>query len=270
VKIYRYYKCEHGLLVLKDLEIRTSIPSALNDPFELSPNVNPAQFSQGRLEALLHQDHYVDEAYQKEGQRLGLSRKEFKRLYLEDVPRRAAEAVPNIPKNVERVRRNFASKFSKYWRLVCASLVHDSILMWSHYARDHTGLVLAFDTEQRPFSQIPEDCWLKVKYSDKKADYIYSEKDREFREKMFAVAASKATDWSYEKEVRIILADTSLREGRFLPLTPQSIAAVYVGCRTSIADKDAVKSTLLHSPLRHVELWHGLLDESKYELKFEN
>ena len=262
MRIYRYYKCEHGLLVLKDLEIRTSIPNDLNDPFELAPNIDPGQFSQGRLEALLRQDHYVDEAYRDEGQRLGLGRKEFKRLYLKDVPRRAAEAIPNIPKNVERVRKNFADQFSKYWRLVCASLVHDSILMWSHYAKDHTGLVLAFDSDQPPFSQIPDDCWLTVKYSNNKADYVYSEIDRKFREKMFAVAATKATDWSYEKELRIVLANTSLREGRFLGLATQSIAAVYFGCGTSMADKNAVKSALLRSSLRHVELWHGLLDES--------
>jgi hypothetical protein len=45
-RIYRYYKAEHGIRVLRDLEIRTSIPSTLNDPFELSPNIDAAQFTQ--------------------------------------------------------------------------------------------------------------------------------------------------------------------------------------------------------------------------------
>jgi len=37
--LYRYYRPEHALLVLLDLEIRASIPNTLNDPFELSPNI---------------------------------------------------------------------------------------------------------------------------------------------------------------------------------------------------------------------------------------
>ena len=68
--------------------------------------------------------------------------------------------------------------------------------MWSHYAANHTGLVLALDTAESPFSQIPKNCWLTVKYSDHKPDYVFSVKDREFSKKMFSVAGTKAKDWS--------------------------------------------------------------------------
>jgi Protein of unknown function (DUF2971) len=141
--------------------------------------------------------------------------------------------------------------------------------MWSHYADNHTGLVLAFDTSQPPFSQIPKDCWLAVNYSDKKPDYIYSQKEGEFRKKMFAVAATKAGDWSYEKEIRIILADSAIRDRRFLRLTPKCIAAVYCGCRISATEKKAVQAVLTTPHFKHVELWLATLDESEYALKFE-
>jgi len=270
LKIFRYYKAEHALSVLRDLEIRVSIPSELNDPFELSPNIDAAQFSQRRIEAILRQDFYVDKSYREEGRRRGLtSRKEFKRLYLKDVPRRAADALPKIPKNVDAVRRTFAERFGKYWRLVCASLVNDSILMWSHYADNHTGLVLEFDKTQPPFCQIPDDCWLTVKYSNEKPDYVYSHKERQFRKKMFAVAGTKAPDWSYEQEIRIVLADTSLHQARFLALTPQSVSGVYCGCRISCANQKAVQAAPSVPHFEHVALWLATLDESKYALKFE-
>jgi len=73
LKIFRYYKAEHALSVLRDLEIRASIPSELNDPFELSPNIDAAQFSQRRIEAILRQDFYVDKSYREEGRRRGLT-----------------------------------------------------------------------------------------------------------------------------------------------------------------------------------------------------
>jgi hypothetical protein len=208
---------EHGVSVLRDLEIRASIATELNDPFELSPNIDPTQFSQRRLEALLRQEHYIDESYKKEGTRFGLTKKEFKRLYLKDVPRRVAEVLPRIPKNVERMKRDFAAKFSKYWRLVCASLVHDSILMWSHYAENHTGLVLGFDGDRRPFSQIPDDCWLTVKYSDTKADYIYSESDSEFREKMFVARRARRAIGPTRRRSESLLPTRRFEIGAFCP-----------------------------------------------------
>ena len=269
MKIFRYYKFDYGLSVLKDLEIRTSVPTELNDPFEIAPNIDPAQFNQKRLEAVLRQDAYVEEAYRKENQRFGLTKKEFRRLYFKDVPRRAAKALPEIPRNVERMRRDFANKFSKYWRLLCASRVHDSVLMWSHYADKHKGLVLGFDTNYPPFSQMPTDCWLTVTYSERKPDYLYSPDENEFREKMFATAAVKERAWSYEKEVRLVIADKALREKRFLPITPQSVIAVYCGCRISAPDKQAVQTALRAPHLQHVEVLSATLDESRYALRFQ-
>ena len=218
---------------------------------------------------MLRQDHHIDDVYRKEGRQGGFTnKKDFKHWYLKDVPRRAATRVPKIARNVESWKHEFAASFDNYWRLVCASLIHDSILMWSHYADNHRGLVLAFDTTQRPFCQVPRDCWLTINYSNKKADYVYSHKEREFRRKMFAIAASKASGWSYEREIRIIFADTSLRDRRFLQLVPESIAAVYCGCRISSADKTALRLALQAPHLTHVELWLASLDESEYALKF--
>jgi hypothetical protein len=271
VIIFRYYKAEHGLLVLNDLEIRASIPNALNDPFELSPNIDATQFTEKRCKTLLRKDDFIEDAYQREGRKRGFySKKEFKRWYLKDLPRRAARLLSKVPRNVESVRQDFADSFSKYWRLVCASLVHDSVLMWSHYADNHTGLVIGFDTTKVPFSQIGDDCWLTVSYSDKKPDYIHSHKERTFRRNMFSVAATKATGWAYEEEIRIVLADTAIREGRFLPLTPESIAVVYYGCRISSADKRAVEACLKQTKFQHVDRRQAALDEHGYALHFDN
>jgi Protein of unknown function (DUF2971) len=267
--IFKYCKAEYGIAALKQLEVRTSIPSALNDPFELSPNIDPRQFTQRRIEAVLRQDHHIDEAYRKEaGSRGFANKRQFKKWYLKDVPRRAAEKLPRIPPNVDKVRQNFAEQFTRYWRLVCASAIYDSILMWSHYADNHTGLVLAFDTTEPPFSQIPPDCWLRVRYSDTKPDYIFSHKQQEFQQKMFAVAGTKASAWAYEREVRIIVADTALRANRFLPLSPKSISAVYCGCRISSSDSAAVEQLLHTDQLGHVDLLMAALSTSEYALEF--
>src|SRR6266566_5329668 len=105
MKLFRYYRAEHALSVFQDLEIRTSIPNTLNDPFELSPNIDPAQFTQSKCEAFLRKDYNIDETYRREGRRRGFTNKKaFKRWYLNDVSRRVATLLPKVPANVERVR----------------------------------------------------------------------------------------------------------------------------------------------------------------------
>jgi hypothetical protein len=72
--------------VLKDLEVRTSLATQLNDPFELSPNIDSTQFDQRRIQVVLRQDHFIDSAYLKEGRQRGFTnKKDFKRWYLKDI-----------------------------------------------------------------------------------------------------------------------------------------------------------------------------------------
>jgi hypothetical protein len=267
---YRYYRPGDALLVLRDLEIRTSIPKTLNDPFELSPNIDPAQFTQSRCEAFLRQDYNIDHWYHVEGRKRGFTnKKSFKRWYLKDVPRRAAALLPRVPKNVEGVRKDFLNSFSNRWRLICGSRVPDSILMWSHYAQNHTGMVIGFDTGQVPFSQIGEDYILPVNYSETKANYVHFSKQPEFERQLFVVATTKSSAWSYEQEVRVILAASpkTLREMQFLPITPESISATYLGCRIEPAIRNSMNEILSQQRLRHVSVFGAELHPSEYALR---
>jgi hypothetical protein len=269
MKIFRYYRAEHALAVLNDLEIRTSIPNTLNDPFELSPNIDPSQFSQKRLEAFLRNDYNISDAYEREARERGFaSKKIFKRWYLKDVPRRASQLLPKVPKNVEKVRQNFADTFSKHWRLICASLIADSILMWSHYAANHTGIVVELDTSELPFSQI--DDALGVSYSETKPTYVHFNNPQEFLKAMFSVASTKAPDWKYEKEVRIVIAVCDyLRDALYLAVTPACVTGIYLGCRASVEVKRQVCSALKREHFGHVRLMQAELDPAEYALRFK-
>jgi Protein of unknown function (DUF2971) len=268
VRVYRYYKSEHCLSVLKDLRIRASIPNSLNDPFELSPNIDPAQFTQNKCETFLRQDHEIDHWYQREGSQCGFTNKKaFKRWYLKDLPRRAAKLLPQVPQNIEQVRKNFANDFSEAWRIICCSLVRDSILMWSHYADNHAGLVLELETNEAPFSSVSEYI-LTVKYSEKKPEFIYAHKYGAFVKAYLPVAATKAIDWAYEKEIRIVLPRQPLKDGQYVPISPACIKGVYLGCRSSLETKKLVCSALRNPQFQNVKLAKTEVNPSKCELIF--
>jgi hypothetical protein len=141
--------------------------------------------------------------------------------------------------------------------------------MWSHYAANHSGIVIEFDTDEQPFSHIAH-LTFPVTYSAKKPDYIHYNKCSDFQKKIFAVAATKAADWSYEKEIRIIVAaGRPLRDNLYMPVSPASITAVLCGCRMIGLAKVQVRAALKPSAFAHVRILQAVLDRSEYALTFE-
>jgi hypothetical protein len=117
------------------------------------------------------------------------------------------------------------------------SEVPDDLLMWAHYAANHTGFVLEFDGEHTWFwAHRPEgdDCGTlkKISYADEPSSPYLAEL------KAHEVFYTKGKKWEYEREWRIIrpLAESSMSpsEGVFLFDVPATaITGVIAGLRTS-------------------------------------
>ena len=95
----------------------------------------------------------------------------------------------------------FSNKFEELRKLVgvcCFSTVEDNLIMWSHYADNHKGLLLKFDTSelQKVFSKITH-----VSYTDKLKPINYDCNPANLLSKLLI---QKSTHWKSEKEVRII------------------------------------------------------------------
>lgn len=91
-----------------------------------------------------------------------------------------------------------------------------NLLMWSHYAFEHSGIVVEIDCENSPFdfkneisrvslnSGAPE----KVRYSNLRPGKVFDEEAiNDIFDKKFikSIALTKSNDWIYEKEYRFIL-----------------------------------------------------------------
>jgi hypothetical protein len=139
--------------------------------------------------------------------------------------------------------------------------------MWSHYADNHTGLVIELETNEAPFSAIPNHI-LTVKYSEKKPDYIYSHEFGAFTKNMFPVIAAKAIDWAHEKEVRILLPQNPLQDGVRVPISPACIKGVCLGCRSSPKTEEQVRSVLRSPKFQNVKLIKAEINPSEYALTF--
>jgi len=98
-------------------------------------------------------------------------------------------------------------------RVLCLCEADDSILMWSHYANQHNGVVLGFDAtalekswswpveniayEQAPPQLIDPKEWIRNVIFGLRGKSLLDQRER-------ALALTKHRDWQYEREWRIV------------------------------------------------------------------
>ena len=128
--------------------------------------------------------------------------------------------------------------------LACFSKSYDKILMWSHYAEDHKGFCLEFDTSYAPFSYTGRDfdsILRKVEYK-KSFPKISLKKwmDTGGVQTLFPLAERKWIDWRYEEEYRVI----SDKGQTNFPYEISALSAVYLGWKMPDEDVTEIKKII--------------------------
>lgn len=111
--------------------------------------------------------------------------------------------------------------------VVCFSDDPRSLLMWSHYARNHTGVCYQYEpiNDLDIFSRA-----LQVEYTNIYPTFNpFTYKDDE----SIKMLLTKYKDWKYEKERRIIAPGGA---HKYLKFSPSSLSGIVIGARTSESD----------------------------------
>jgi hypothetical protein len=136
-----------------------------------------------------------------------------------------------------------------------------NILMWSHYAGNHSGVCLLFEVARdiETFAHT-----VTMKYSQ---DYPVINWVTGFHEGLVAVIERKHEGWRYEKETRIVHYFETAR--RYVPFKPEALQAVIIGCRATgeaINQLNELISERRSHSLSLPKLYCALQHESKYKL----
>jgi hypothetical protein len=168
----------------------------------------------------------------------------------------------------------------------CLSEVHNNILMWSHYSNHHRGLCLGFATEikgkslgikaNRPTAnQYPAalfDDFLpltKVSYQNhlpKPYDIFTGDTDA-----LVAFMKTKACDWEYEKERRIIIPYRELNRN-VVTFPKESLREIIIGCRVHDGFRKEVLDIISAEYLANgykVSIYQADLEDDSYSLRFQ-
>lgn len=117
-------------------------------------------------------------------------------------------------------------------------------LMWSHYAKDHTGICIKYRIDARFLEKDEENNIASIIYD---VDYEKSlEPSKEPTQTFRQAFATKNICWKYENEVRLIHYDPSCSaDFKSLPLGEYTtIEVVYFGLKCSPKDKKTIRGIL--------------------------
>jgi Protein of unknown function (DUF2971) len=221
---FKYMTPETTLAVLHTRAVRYSSPLSFNDPFDVQSGLH-FDFDLSELHSKLVDRIQVLAAApdipnvdQSDvwGQVVLMARKHYttrgfnRDRWIELTSPSFADLCKIIGETQEQYQTFWRQKLLPGIRVFCVSEDRDNLLMWAHYARDHTGAV--FELWSLPEEDNPLSVAGPIEYAPNPPSFF---SEREFIESMTGVhelnfsglykryAYAKSDHWSYEKEWRV-------------------------------------------------------------------
>lgn len=218
--LYKYGKFDkYTEKIFTSNEIYFSSPDEFNDPFDSKLHLT----CDGTMK---ERKHYLCKRYKKKYPKL--SKDEILTVVeMEFTTKGRDEIVLNeaMKKSRENLRKECG--------ICCFSEKRDNILMWAHYAKQHTGFCLEFDIDNDFFR--PITCAIKVEYDTIWPELNIMRLDSYPEGEVGKKLLIKANDWEYEQEWRIV----DHKKGPGIKNFPENaLSGVILGCRIAQENKE--------------------------------
>ncbi len=255
--LYKYLSDERVINVFEEGLIRFTPPEFFNDPFESLPNVMGA-FSKELVDSLF-MGVLNDSTYKWLTQNISEDNKSSLER-LKNILNKGDESIKEMYEAFRGTKEKDFSEFMKsYWNkqlgILSLSEEYDNLTMWSHYANDHKGFLLGFDsnlsiTENEQILNKPR----KIRYTNNRPQINLFELEESRKERTHkwseAFLYTKSKDWAYENEWRQVnkldKTDTMKKlnekeDVHLFKINQKAINCVVLGCRTSPENEQLIK-----------------------------
>ena len=167
--------------------------------------------------------------------------------------------IENIPFYLEDFMVSHINNIGMY----CLSENNKNILMWSHYANNHEGLVLEFDVAEAIEAFFPA---FKITYSSHYPILNFLNKNEK---EYFKLLTTKYSNWNYEEEWRLIRTNGAYK---YLAFNPKALVSLTFGCKAGNKIRSLVSELLKKRDelgLPKIQIKQAYLHESEFELWVE-
>jgi hypothetical protein len=273
MNLYKYLS-PRRVDVLRDLKIRFTQPSALNDPFEMQPVVTDfaddpyiTQLVESRF------DQLVAEQYQKSPISQHIPFDVFRKLALSQKTN-VIKGTRAIAKVVLPLMKKKIADLDKQVGILSLTESPDNLLMWAHYADNHRGMIVEFDGNDAFFNRKRTDG--DEFYHLRKVVYASARPRGNLVEMgIQEFLLTKSSDWAYEQEWRILAPLTEATrvvphsefDVHLFPLPPACVKSVIFGARMSDNDKSTIIGALKSTTLKRVLAKQAVLDDVRFAVR---
>ncbi len=231
--------------LIVEKKIWLSSPTNMNDPFDCWPSFRPM--------SSLTRKQFLDDWARN-------TSLPFPPSALPEVRRRLEATQPE--NCLEVITRETVATMGIY----SMSATRENLLLWSHYADQHRGFCIEFDSEG-PSRHVISDA-VGVEYQSDRPVLGRFDVDRLTRlpgdvSVADKVLLTKSADWQYEREFRVIEPGSD----RYLDLDEDSVAAFYVGARANDRTVEHIRD-LISEGRRNIPLYRARLSDREYRLDF--
>jgi hypothetical protein len=257
--LYKYFSQDVAKITLTNKFLKLSAPIEFNDPYEVWPYIRP--YSARDFNRLYNTSEKIENLYQNLlDDKSIVSRSEFDKLL-----RKKSFKQTVLNRNhdeVEQWQNSFQQRVSNIIRIGCFTIDPRNLLMWSHYAEKHKGIVIGYDFSDNP--ALTKNI-LRVKY--RKNNYSFDVNccygfDPTI-EQIGEMLSWKYCKWNYEKEYRMVRMCSNLnKSGELYGIadSDQYIREIIVGCKTD----DITLIKLIKS--NNVRIYQERLKRSNYNI----
>lgn len=255
---YRDWKNPFHRKILIDNELYLASPKDFNDPFDCRINHNFLALTPKEEEEYINA---LAIRHFPEAEKLGVNYS----LIIKDFEARFRNK-PEFQRFADSI---LFENQDKHYAIFSASLRWNSILMWAHYASNHTGFCIGF-WHQKLFDSRLFGKGGEVIY---KADFPIikprpATKDDQMMIDSFTETHSKAKEWHYEKEYRFM--STSPKEltnkERSVPIRNDFFAEIILGIAMDENDK---KEIIELCKIKGIKVYQARKVDFKFKLKRE-
>lgn len=298
--LYKYLPPESAFQVLGNGTLQYTQPMTFNDPYDCQFDLRPDYEPEDATEVIERVRNKLWGFY-----RHGLDPDTRVRDIIREIIRDLRKQLPAMDRRhfdechgvnciIVEVKRSLDKypsvtvpewqRCAKVWRdhsiVLCLSECFKNILMWSHYAKNHEGVVLGFSAARSSYLQMAQSVRYqltmpKANTQEQIVDFLTGELDPgafDFKEVANKQILTKACCWSYERECRVVLDGhlhgvPEVKKRVVLPFSPCELTKIYLGRNASEETKRFVLERAPDFP--NAEIYRVKALEREYALDFE-
>lgn len=196
---------------------------------------------------------------------------------LRAVQEASAESAQNVESGIEALNAALQQQFL-HSRVLCLTEVNNNVVMWSHYADEHRGVVFrlkcldAIDHRLLAARQVKyTSAFVPFPGAREYAMHLTGEEPIDFVSLTWQIAFAKHSDWSYEREWRLHIPLLNQAAGDGYSIynePPELFDSIYLGCRMEEPQASAIiEAVAKHLP--QTKLFRAVRSTKTFDLAFQ-